>query len=318
MRVIIFGSMNTDLCYQLDAFPRAGETISALSFNILNGGKGANQAISAARCGAKAVMIGAVGHDEYGQSHINTLHHENIDTSHIQRVDAPTGIANIYIDKHGQNNIVLNAGANALCRAAQLKQSEVTAEDVVIVQMEVAHGEIIAALQHAKAQGATTILNLAPVPKIFPEDLFDHVDYLIANELEALAVYNYISGAQQREVVPYTAQAKLISESLQCHCIITRGAQGAYAQMMQGNTINADAMPINAQDLIDTTGAGDSFSGAFAAALSLQQPVELALKFAAYAGSLACLKLGAQTALPTAADVTDALQGNQTVHTASI
>lgn len=308
MRVIIFGSMNTDLCYQLDAFPRAGETISARSFNVLNGGKGANQAISAARCGAKTVMVGAVGLDDYGQAHIDALSQEHIDTNNIQRVDAPTGTANIYIDKHGQNNIVLNAGANALCQATQLEHCEINADDVVVAQMEVPHNEIIAALAHAKSQGATTILNLAPAPANFPEKLFADVDYLIANELEALAVYNHISPAQQHEVAPYTAQAKHISETLQCHCIITRGEKGAYAQLCEGGTHNARAMPILAEALIDTTGAGDSFTGALAAALSLHQPFELALKFAAYAGSLACMKLGAQTALPSAADITAALQ----------
>ena len=157
MSVIIFGSMNTDLCYQLTDFPRPGETIHALSFNVLNGGKGANQAISAARCGARTIMVGAVGHDAYGQSHIDGLTQEGINTAHITRVDAPTGTANIYIDQHGQNNIVLNTGANALCSAAQLAQTALDSHDIVIMQMEISVDEIIAGLAYAKAHGATTI-----------------------------------------------------------------------------------------------------------------------------------------------------------------
>jgi ribokinase len=313
MHVIIFGSLNTDLCYQLDDFPLAGETISALNFTVLNGGKGANQAVSAARSGANTVMIGAVGDDDYGSAHIEALNSEGINTQHIARENAPTGTANIYINKAGENNIVLNAGANGLSSAAQLKQCGLNKGDILIVQMEISHNEIIGALAYAKSCGAMTILNLAPAPKIFPDGLLDNVDYLIANELEAQSACTQIAPKSDQMSLSYAEQAKLISVAMQSHCIITLGADGVYAYMTDGTTYTAPAMPIDAQDLIDTTGAGDAFAGAFAAALSKDRgDVGGALRFAAYAGSLACLKLGAQSALPHAAAVIAALNAPHT------
>jgi ribokinase len=308
MRVIIFGSLNTDLCYQLENFPRAGETLSALSFAVFNGGKGANQALSAARCGAKTVMIGAVGNDDYGSDHITSLNAEGIETQHIARANAPTGTANIYINRAGENNIVLNAGANAACCATQLEQCGITQDDIIILQMEVRHSEIIAALKYAKNCGATTILNLAPAPEAFPDGLLDHVDYLIANELEAQSAYISIKSSHQQDGELYINQARIIAHNTQSHCIITRGAKGAYAHIIDGTTYAAPAMPIDAKDLVDTTGAGDAFAGAFAAALSKDpRNIEAALRFAAYAGSLACLQLGAQSALPHAAEIMEKL-----------
>ena len=199
MSVIVLGSLNTDLCYQLKALPRPGETLHALSFKVLNGGKGANQALAAKRAGADTAMIGCVGRDDYGQSHIDAMGLEALSTQHIQRSVQPTGSAVIYIEQSGENTIILNAGANEETSAAQLQAYPIKADDSLVCQMEINQAETIKALNYAKNTGARTILNLAPIPDEFTDGLFNTVDYLIVNELEAHAVCQYMLAQEKKD-----------------------------------------------------------------------------------------------------------------------
>lgn len=297
MSVIVFGSLNTDLCYQVKELPRAGETISALNFEVFNGGKGANQAISAARSGAQTAMIGTIGRDAYGQDHINSMDKEGIDTSFIQHASKPTGIANIYIDQHGENNIVLNAGANSVTNAAQLTKYPLTADDIVVFQMEVNHHEIVKALKYAKSKGARTLLNIAPAPDVFVDGLFDNVDYLVLNEGEAEKVYMHLTG--NAADIDSQSQAAAIAAKLNTNCIVTLGGAGVYAITTDQQIHKATPLKLKPEEIVDTTGAGDAFTGAFCSALYNQYNFADALQFAAIAGSLACLKLGAQSSYPS-------------------
>ncbi|MEC7577312.1 MAG: ribokinase [Pseudomonadota bacterium] len=306
MSVIVFGSLNTDLCYQVRELPRAGETISALNFEVFNGGKGANQAISSARSGAKTVMVGTIGRDAYGQDHVNSMDSEGIDTSYIQHASKPTGIANIYIDQHGENNIVLNAGANSVTNAAQLAKYPLSADDICVFQMEVNHQEIVKAIKHAKSKGARTILNLAPAPDDFVDGLFDDIDYLILNEGEAEKVYAYLS--KDTSLPDSYAQAHFIAKQLNTNCIVTLGGEGVFAVTTDQNEHKATPLSLKPQDIVDTTGAGDAFTGAFSSALYNQYDLSAALQFAAIAGSLACLKLGAQSSYPNKDEILAKLQ----------
>jgi ribokinase len=307
MSVIVFGSLNTDLCYQLKTLPRPGETVNALAFEVLNGGKGANQALAAKRAGANSVMIGSVGPDDYGQGHLDALSLENVNTQHIQRGTKPTGRAVIYIDQYGENTIILNAGANSETSAAQLRQHSVKDNDILICQMEVNESEIIDALAYAKKSGARTILNLAPIPDHFMTGLLDHLDYLIVNEIEASAVYDHLICTTDKSPAPHSPdvheQARVIAATLQTNCIITRGDKGAVACTKDKLEYDVPALPIKAEDIVDTTGAGDAFTGFLASALERAVPLEEALSYAAVAGSLACLKLGAQSSYPTDSEI---------------
>lgn len=306
MSVIILGSLNTDLCYQVKELPRPGETISALNFEVFNGGKGANQAISAARSGADTVMIGTIGRDAYGQEHITSMENEGVQTDHIEHASQPTGIANIYIDQHGENNIVLNAGANSVTNAQQLKKYSLKPEDIAVFQMEIRHEEITKALSHVKECGAQTILNLAPAPTEFIDGLFDNVDYLVLNELEAKQVFQHLTGDLNN--TDSHEQAGTIASQLNTNCIITLGKEGVYAVTKDGAEHHAYALNLKAEDIVDTTGAGDAFTGAFASALYKDRSFDEAIQYAAIAGSLACLKLGAQSSYPREADINSYLQ----------
>lgn len=308
MSVVILGSLNTDLCYQVKELPRAGETISALNFEVFNGGKGANQAIAAARSGADTVMVGTIGRDAYGQNHINSMDSEGINTKYIDHASQPTGIANIYIDQHGENNIVLNAGANGVTSAAQLEKYPFNDADIAVFQMEIQHEEIVKGIKYAKDNGAQTILNLAPAPDNFVDGIFDNVDYLVLNEIEAEQVYKHITNntkSPESEI-----QAQEIAQQLGTNCIVTLGEKGVYAVTKDGEIHTASPLKLNPDEIVDTTGAGDAFTGAFASALFKQESFDNAIQYAAIAGSLACLKLGAQSSYPSASDIEKYLGNN--------
>ncbi len=274
MTVGVFGSVNLDLIFRLPRAPEAGETLLAEASLMAPGGKGANQALAAARAGAAVRMAGAVGQDQLADQALALLRAGGVDLSALARVDAPTGLAAITVDAAGENRIVCASGANARARADQVPEAWLDGLRVLLMQLETPWAETLLLLHRAKARGVRVLVNLAPAPAAPPPGL-DQADLVIANEIEAAFA------------PPGVALVR------------TLGAAG-----VAFGDLRIAALPITP---VDTTGAGDAFCGALAAALAEHRPMEQALRFAAIAGSLACLAPGAQPALPTRAAIEGAL-----------
>ena len=288
--ITVFGSINVDLTFQLPHLPAVGETVLAPSCSHAVGGKGANQAVAAARDGAATRMIGCVGGDGYGSLARGALADVGIDVEGVTTVGEATGLAVIWVDGEGRNQIAVASGANGALKAAALTRRASPAGTYVVFQMETPCGEVEAAIGIAKREGAKVILNLAPALPISRAALHQ-VDILVVNEHEAGALCGAI-GLGQREP---PEQAEALSHELGNTVIATLGAAGAIG--VQGDRVwRVEAYPVRA---IDTTGAGDCFVGVLAAALSRGASLEEAMRRAAVAGSLACTVVGAMPSFPT-------------------
>jgi ribokinase len=286
-RVHIFGSFNVDLVAYVDQLPKPGETRHGKRFLTAAGGKGLNQAIAAARGGAAVSVIGSVGDDEHGRWLTETAQNEGIDISSIfKHVDLPTGVALIEVDDQGENSIIIVAGANCDADPTMLR---VESGDIVLAQLETPIASVLACFEIAKAAGATTILNPSPATSLSPE-LLTLTDILMPNEHEA----RRITGLATTTMGEAISAATALREGGVGTCIITLGARGAILVNADGVTVQPPFPVIP----IDTTGAGDAFCGAFAAALSLDRKQTEALAFAAAAGALSTTIAGAVPSLP--------------------
>ncbi|HLW92637.1 MAG TPA: ribokinase [Roseiarcus sp.] len=297
--IIVFGSINLDLITRVEAIPGPGETTLGGDYATSPGGKGANQALAARRAGAKVAMVGAVGKDAFAGEALALLKADGVDLSATREVAAPTGAAFIAVDAHGENAIVVASGANRLATAAQLDQLAMSADDILVLQRETPPAEVEAAARSAKAKGARVVLNLAPAGPP-SEALLKAVDVLIVNEHEALTL------GQSLKLVTHEPEevAAHIDRALGVACIVTLGPAGAVGYW-QGGRVAAPAPPVK---VVDTTGAGDTFVGAFAAALDRRLSFEAAMRRGLAAGSLACTKPGAQPSMPYVAEI-EALVG---------
>jgi ribokinase len=291
--VIVFGSINLDLVVRVARLPRPGETLAGDSFASHSGGKGANQALAARRAGANVALFGAVGKDSFATAALRPLEDAAVDLSHVRRVDAPTGIALIHVDPSGENCITIVAGANASADPAAVRDDLLVRGTTVVMQLEVPLPAVRALAARAHARGARAILNAAPA-RALPTVLLQALDALIVNEIEATA----IATALRAPALP-EAFAGAIHRRFGCAAIVTLGAQGAI-MAADGALVRAAAPPVR---VIDTTGAGDAFTGSFAAAIDRGASWTHALAAGVAAGSLACAAMGAQTALPAAAAI---------------
>jgi ribokinase len=285
--VVVFGSINVDLVAQVSRIPTPGETLAGDSFRSLPGGKGANQALAASRAGADVRMFGAVGRDAFAATGLANLAASSIALEGIVTVDTPTGVALIQVAASGDNTITIVAGANGHARAAQVSDDLLGPDTTLLLQLEVPIGEVIRLVK--RARGARIILNAAPAMTLSLE-LLRRVGTLIVNESEASLV-----GAEHG--LPTTPElfASAASVRFGCTVVVTLGARGAIAIANREHIVVA-APPIES---VDTTGAGDAFAGAFAAALDRGAPLRHAVAEGVAAGSLACTGLGAQAALPS-------------------
>jgi ribokinase len=286
--IVVFGSINADLVMAVDSLPRAGETVLCPSYQVVPGGKGANQAAAAARAGAGAAMFGQVGADGFGDLVVQALADAGVDTDGVLRARAPTGCAAIGVDKAGENQIIVASGANLEARADQVPDDLLAPETTLVLQLEVPVGEIARLAARAKGAGTRIILNAAPAGPA-PDALLRSVDILVVNEIEAEALYPGTAG-------PETA-ARGLAESLGVICAVTLGPEGARAFGHAG-AWTVDALNITP---VDTTGAGDAFVGVLAASLDKGCGFEESLHRASVGAGLACLAEGAQTALPDGA-----------------
>jgi len=295
--ILVFGSLNIDLVFAVEALPRAGETVTARRFETLPGGKGANQATAAARAGAEVLMAGCVGDDGFGRSLLKALGGNGVDVRLVRRVSAATGCAVVAVDAKGENQILVASGANALARAADVPDALLGPRTTLLLEREVEARESAALARRAKRRGARVILNLAPMGPV-PEELLAASDVIVVNEHEAAMLL----GGEPACASAAAAFASRRGITL----IVTLGAEGAMAFRPDGPVLRVGALPVTP---VDTTGAGDAFVGVLAAALDRGQALAEALRRASVAGALACLKEGAQSALPTAEEIEAALAG---------
>lgn len=287
--IVVFGSLNVDLVTPVERLPGAGETVMGPGYALHAGGKGANQALAARRAGAEVVLVGTVGRDAFADIALSLLVTDGVDLSHVARAEAPTGAAFIAVDAAGSNQIVVAAGANALARADALAGMALGEGDILMLQREVSEPECLMAARLMKQAGGRVVLNLAPAGPP-DEELLACVDMLVVNEHEAL-VLAQSQGWTEREPDDI---ARRCDAERNIACIVTLGAEGVVG--WHGGVRRRLAAP--AVTVIDTVAAGDSFAGAFAAALSAGYGFSGALQRGLAAGSLACTVAGAQPSVP--------------------
>lgn len=290
--ILVVGSANTDLVVTTKAFPRPGETVFGNEFISNHGGKGANQAVAAARLGGRTAFVAKVGGDAFGQSTIEMLRAEGIDTRGVTVAqEAPSGVALIQV-AGGENTIVVCPGANALLTAHDIAQAEPLFADaqIVLMQLETPIPTLTAAAQLAKRHGAMVVLNPAPAPaEPLPAELMACVDLVIPNETEA----ERLCGVHPSQDMAGAMQALRTLGARDC--LITMGSHGVCA-MCGGEPRLFPAFEVKATD---TTAAGDTFCGALCAALGQGQPMEQAICFAQKAASISVTRMGAQASIPT-------------------
>lgn len=292
-RVTVAGSLNMDLVVRAPRIPRPGETIIGSDFRNVPGGKGANQAVAAARLGADVSMVGRVGRDTFADPLLENLAADGIDHTYVTRDrEAATGVALIVVDEAGENSIVVASGANARFSPSDVEAAEATlaSADVVLLQLESPLETVRRAAELGRANGATVLLNPAPAREL-PDELLALVDVLIPNETEAaLLTDRPVDGEEDAR-----AAAGDLLESGVDVVILTLGERGALLAREGDVTL----IPSFEVDAVDTTAAGDAFVGSFAVALAEGRSLTDAVRRGNAAGALAATRMGAQPSLPT-------------------
>jgi ribokinase len=291
--IFVFGSLNVDFFMNVDKLPAPGETVIGGDYFTAPGGKGANQAAAAARSGGTVAMFGLVGDDEWAATPIKALADFGVDVSGVGKTtEAGTGYASIMIDAQGENTIAVASGANLKASADGLATAGMTADDYLILQMEVDVAANWQALEIAKAAGATTVLNVAPAAAV-PDTALALVDYLVVNEIEARTV------AQSLAADDIEAMARALSNAHALTTIVTLGPDGALATSGE-EIIHVPSLPVTA---VDTTGAGDAFIGTLAAGLTDGLGLEAAMKRGCAGAALACTKPGAMPSYASRSEI---------------
>ncbi len=290
--IVVVGSLNVDLVVRVPRFPAAGETLLGGDYARHPGGKGANQAVAAARAGARTRMVGRVGNDDFGAWLAQGLQADGVEHGDVRALDGvPTGVAFISVDPDAQNCIIVSPGANARLEPSDITPGAFEGARVVLLQLEVPLATVLEAARLGRAAGARVVLNLAPAQPLAAEALRD-VDVLLVNEHEAALLLGDTDDAVR--VTPERA-ARRLGEVVPS-VVVTLGARGAvWAEGGESGTV-----PGFAVEAVDTTAAGDAFAGALGAALADGRRVRDALRFASAAGALAVTTPGAQPSLPHA------------------
>lgn len=283
-RIVVLGSANMDLVAYVPVAPGRGETVTGREFRTIPGGKGANQAIAAARAGAAVSFLGAVGSDAFGAQIRATLLAEGIDVSRVRTVPGPTGTAHIVVDDEGGNSIVVVPSANARVTAlSDADRSVIAAADALLLQLETPLEGVLAGARTARAAGVPVILTPAPVRPL-PAELLAAVDLLVPNEHEAASLADGLAGLLE-----------LVGEA-----VITLGSAGCRYGRRGAEPIGVPAPAVTA---VDTTAAGDTFVGALAVARAEGRPTEAALRWATAAAALSVQRAGASTSMPTRVEI---------------
>jgi len=296
--VIVFGSINVDLVFRIHKLPRVGETQLCDNYSVLPGGKGANQAIAAAKAGSFVKMFGCVGKDNFSEVALQTFHKENIAVETIRRVDQPTGCASISVTPDGENVITVASGANMDLKADDVPEDVLTKDNTLVLQMEVNTEETWKIVRRAAEKDMKIVLNLAPAYQV-PEDVMRSLSVLILNEVEA----SMLALKLNLDIIYPTVAARKIASSFGISCIVTLGSEGAYA-CTPGQAWKIKGMQIKA---VDTTSAGDTFVGYFASFFDRGLAFEEALRKATVASGLTCLTHGSQPSIPSHQEVDKSL-----------
>lgn len=296
-KVVVIGSSNTDMVIKLDRLPGPGETLLGGDFIMAAGGKGANQAVAAARLGGKVTFVARVGADIFGEQAVQGFQKEGINTGFIVKDDAsPSGVALIFVDQQGENVIAVASGANNQLSPEDVAKvtEQISVADVLLMQLETPTETVRYAARTAKEMGVKVILNPAPA-RVLDDELLGYITVLTPNQTEAelLTEIRVTDDASARE-----AAARLKQRGVE-NVIITLGAKGAMVITDEG----AQHIPSMKVKAVDTTAAGDAFNGALAFALAEDKSLEEAVRFANVAGALSATRMGAQPSMPTFAEV---------------
>lgn len=284
--IAVLGSTNMDLVAYVPKAPRLGETVTGRSFRTVPGGKGANQAVAAARCGGEVVLIGAVGADEFGVRLRSALTAAGVETAALRTVEGASGTAHITVDDEGGNSIIVIPGANALVTSLEPGDAaRIGAADSLLLQLELPLEAVLAGARAARAHGVRTILTPAPAQPL-PAELLAATDLLVPNEHEAAA----LTGLTDVRL----AAAALLQDVPEV--VVTLGAAGVLYAARGREPLTLPAPRVKA---VDTTAAGDTFVGALAVALGEGRPVPEALRWASAAAALSVQRPGAQDSMPT-------------------
>ena len=296
--IVVFGSMNADLLFNVDALPRAGETVLCPGHRAVAGGKGLNQAVAAARANtdpaALVQMVGRVGPDGFAPLALQALKDAGVGTEAITESTLPTGCAAVIVDRAGENQITVASGANTDLPPEALPEEWLGPETVLVLQMEVPLESNWAVARRAKARGARVVLNLAPA-KPAPAALLPSFDLLVFNEIEA----GMLAGAQGLDAASGEEAGRAIAARFGVTTVVSLGSAGA-AAFASDAAWHCGALEI---EPVDTVGAGDAFVAGLALGLAAGAPLPAMLHRASVAGGLACLVEGAAPAMPSAAEI---------------
>ena len=296
--IIVFGSINMDLVATVKSIAAPGETVLAGDYRTFFGGKGANQAVAAGRAARESmrvIFVGAVGQDEYGKLCTANLIENSVSAEVSTVRESPTGLAFISVDSSGENAITVVSGANSRVSARQVSDDMLLLSKIVVLQMESPLAESADVAARARRRGSRVLWNLAPVGPELDIDslniLLARTDFLVANEREI----HQAAALLQQESASIKETAHMIAETYSLVCVVTLGADGIIATVPGGTSIAMRPPPI---DVIDTTGAGDTFCGVLASGIAEGLQLEECLERAVAAASLSCTSLGAQSSMP--------------------
>lgn len=295
--ITVVGSLNMDLVVYADKIPRPGETVLGRNFRQIPGGKGANQASSAAKLGAEVCMIGCIGTDSFGAQLKDSLGRDGVNVEHVMvKPGVSTGVAVILVENSGDNSITVASGANYSITEGDIAKARgvITASDVILLQLEIPLNTVKAATIAAKSAGKTVILNPAPAAEL-DEEILKNTDILTPNETEL----EFLSGQRTDTLENIKAAASVMLEKGVKELVITLGARGAL-HINRKAAAHYSAYQVNA---VDTTAAGDSFNAALAVSLSEGKTMEEAIGFAMKVGAMTVTKEGAQPSLPLIKEV---------------
>ncbi|MCH9266677.1 ribokinase [Pediococcus acidilactici] len=298
-KVVVLGSLNVDRILQMDRVPEPGETLALNNQDMAGGGKGANQAIAAARSGAQTSFIGRVGADENGKFMLQQLVNSGVTTDLVAvDEDAGTGQAFVMVEKSGENRILIYGGANAQLSAADVKkaQAQIAAADLMVAQLETPVETTQFAFQMAKELGVKTILNPAPAVAKLPAELLKNTDVITPNETEV----EILTGIAVTDEAAMLKAAQRLHDLGVATVIITLGSKGVFYD----DGVQHGIVPAFKVQAVDTTAAGDTFLGALSSELNPDlSNLKTAIEYGNKASSLAVQKMGAQPSIPTRKDI---------------
>lgn len=295
-KIVVLGSINMDLVARCDTLPLRGQTLTAKSFAEIPGGKGANQAVAASRAGANVSMIGRVGTDAFADRLIDDLKDDQIEVGSIQRSVGPSGVAMIAVADDGENQIVVIPGANGCLSPTDVEQfaNLIGNADILLLQLEVPMNCVLHAIKVARQGNTRVVLDPAPVPNLWPDELFQ-VDLICPNETEVASLTSAPVDTHEQLL----AAAKILHSRGAKAVAITLGSRGTL--LFDGKTASLiESFPTQA---IDTTAAGDAFAGAAAVHWAQKNQLAKAIRFGNAAGSIAASRLGAKPSLPTRQEI---------------